>query len=275
MLKNFRSDPLNAKWTEDFEKDFDINILRNEADDVELFDLLTEAYRQYAYHAAQEYLANRTLEDFWGTNEKETIVSKINGRGEAVESVEVYNNDFVTNSEIADFIGSVQGTNRRQRDTAKRKFKTKDLIDRYKTSVKKDEQLQLRINRDFRENAIQEAEQHRIEIEQQEEQTQEEEKQTSFVVQQMKDDAISFFNSLNSSERRKAHEELFTSNEDGESPYQSINQLYLDGAELKNITRNSVSVSDGKGGSINIPIADKFTHIAVRPDGTTMYLTKL
>lgn len=275
MLKNFKTDPLNAKWTEGLEKEFNYEEFRNGAEDVELFDLLVEAYRQYAYHTAQEHQASTTLEDFWGTNWAEDVVTQVNAKGEAVQTVTVHNDDYVTNKEIADFIGSVQETNKNQRKNAKRKFRTKELIDRYKDSVKNDELFQLRINRDFRENAINESEKNRIEIEQAPEQEVNEEEQTNFVVQKMRDDAESFYFTLSNENKKKASEELFGFDEDGVSNFQAINQLYLDGAQLHQVRSNSISIDDGNGGTINIPIDKKYTHYAVRQDGTVSYLTKI
>lgn len=245
-------------------------IADEEVTDPKMFDELQQMYRQVVIN-------NTQLEDLeydW-----------MNLMGGSVRSEDIFEDtQRLTDSELAEILQRAHNNYEHQRKrltktekVARSKKSTEEMINRFKDSVDSDEKFVEDINRDFRETL----EQDRQKTERQTVQPQEEQVEYNpFLQTNHRSNHITenFLNTVSESKRDQTRKELLGSESaEGQSRAEQAIDLYSEGAYVEENKDNVLPVYSSTGGLhniVNIPIAKQFTHVATRPDGSRVYITK-
>lgn len=250
--------------------------LEDLATDKELFHQLSSVYRMLADTRA-EYA---DLEYDW-----------MNLVGVSSKSEQIFENDsffgnnssLITNSELNEILKSAHSNYEHQRNRLRKTERVANdtksalqMINRFKDSVDEDDKFVEEINRDFRET------QQRRRIDAETRQTVEEQSNPQdynpFVQTESRSRAIAeqFINQADEKDRKEYEQDLLnTESVDGMSQAEESISLYSDDVQVIENEGNKIDITDDDGVTVrSVPIDKKFTYRAIRPNGTTVYITK-
>lgn len=277
MLKTFMSDDVNKSFIEGIGLADDVNFetARDYATNVEVYDTLIESYRQLAQSSAQLQDINSTWQDILG----DTSASMMYLDEDEVGS------DYITNKQLKDVLNIVRAYNKQatiggkaalKSEIRKGAEKTKAFIERYRESVKSDEQLIEDINKDFYEHRNR---QPRPEVEQVSQQT---EPETDAAFNELHQDTLDFAKTKTKSrlQQDELMQKLLIPDETGTTSAQRVNDLVDDNDQMYEISDSERTIYTRREGDESdevivegIPVSKKYTHVAVRKDNTLVYLT--
>ena len=235
-----------------------------------LFDELNQLYRRLV-------IGNTQIEDLeydW-----------MNLLGEDVHSEDVFENmQSLSDPDLYNVLQRAHDNYKRQRERltkveriARSRKATEDLINKFKDSVDNDEKFIEEINRDFIETLkLNGQRSERRTVQQQEEPVE----FNPFVQSEDRSKVITenFLNTVEDAQKKDYRQDLLGSEStDGQSRAQQAIDLYSDGAYVEENKSDVLPVFSNTGGThriVNIPIDKRFTHVATRPDGSRVYITK-